>query len=98
MKYYTKVTIKSLTEFKYTTPYDSDKCGTLIQNLYAVIARPDSGFGSLKMSVVKHNHRKAVIKFSCDNPEDFIALREYFYRYYANNFTWKGWKRLWLVK
>lgn len=98
MRYYTKVTIKSLTQYKYTEPHDCEKCGTLIKRLYEAIACPSNNFGSLTMSVVKHDHRKAVIKFACDNAEEFVAIKQYFYRYYADKFTWKGWKRLWLAK
>ena len=96
MKYYTKVVIKSLSE--YSTPRDDEKCGTLIEKLYNAINNPYTGIKNIKMSVVKHNHHKAVIKFSCDDVEDFIALKEYFYRNYANSFSWRGWKKLWLVK
>lgn len=94
MRYYTKVVIKSL--YEYGTPHESEACGTLIKKLYAEIA--SNNFGSLTMSVVKHNHRKAVIKFACDSAEEFVAMKQYFYRYYADKFSWKGWKRLWLVK
>lgn len=96
MRYCTKVVIKSLSE--YSTPLYSEKCGTLIKNLYAALECPENNFGSLTMSVVKHNHHKAVIKFACDKAEEFVAVKQYFYRYYADTFTWKGWKRLWLVK
>ena len=96
MRYYTKVVIKSLSE--YSTPRDDEKCGTLIGKLYNVINNPHTGIKNIKMSVVKHNHHKAVIKFSCDEVEDFIALKEYFYRNYANSFSWKGWRKLWLIK
>lgn len=96
MRYYTKVVIKSLSE--YSTPRDDEKCGALIGKLYNAINNPFTGIKNIKMFVVKHNHHKAVIKFSCDDVEDFIALKEYFYRNYANSFSWKGWKKLWLVK
>ena len=92
MRYYTKVVIKSLSE--YSTPLYAEKCGTLIRELYAAIACPSNNFDSLTMSVVKHDHRKAVIKFACDNAEEFVAIKNYFYRYYADKFTWKGWKNL----
>ena len=98
MRYYTKVIIKSLTQYKYTEPHDCEKCGTLIKRLYEAIACPSNNFDSPTMSVVKHDHHKAVIKFACDNAEEFVAIKQYFYRYYADKFTWKGWKRLWLVK
>ena len=96
MKYYTKVVIKSLSE--YSVPSSDERCGTLIEKLYGAINNPLTGIKNIRMVVVKHNHHKAVIKFSCDDPEDFILLKQYFYRYYANSFTWKGWKKLWLVK
>ena len=96
MKYYTKVVIKSLSHL--CEPFDSQKCGTHIQNFYAALENQPNKFNSLKMSVVRHNHHKAVIKFSCDNPEDFVAIKEYFYRYYADKFTWKGLRKLWLAK
>jgi hypothetical protein len=86
--------IKSL--YEYGTPPNSETCGTLINKLYTAIA--SNNFGSLTMSVVKHNHRKAVIKFACDNAEEFVAMKQYFYHYYADKFAWKGWKKLWLVK
>ena len=92
MRYYTKVTIKSLSE--YSTPLENEKCGTLIKALYEAIACSANNFGSLTMSVVKHNHHKAVIKFACDNVEEFVAIKHYFYRRYADKFTWKGWRRL----
>ena len=92
MRYYTKVVIKSLSE--YSTPLYNEKCGTLIRELYKAIECPANGFGNLTMSVVKHNHHKAVIKFACDNAEEFVAMKKYFYRYYADRFAWKGWKRL----
>lgn len=96
MKYYTKVVIKSLSE--YSVPCSNERCGTLIEKLYGAIDNPHTGIKNIKMAVVKHNHHKAVIKFSCDDPEDFVALKQYFYRYYADSFTWKGWEKLWLVK
>lgn len=96
MKYYTKVVIKSLSE--YSTPRDYEKCGTLIGNLYNAINDLYTGIKNIKMFVVKHNHHKAVIKFSCNEVEDFIALKEYFYRKYADSFSWKGSKKIWLVK
>jgi hypothetical protein len=78
MRYYTKVIIKSLTQCKYTEPHDNEKCGVLIKRLYEAIACPANNFGSLTMSVVKHDHRKAVIKFACDNAEEFVAMKKYF--------------------
>ena len=96
MKYYTKVVIKSLSE--YSVPCSDERCGTLIEKLYSAIDNPRTDIKNIRMAVVKHNHHKAVIKFSCDDPEDFILLKQYFYRYYANSFTWKGWKKLWPVK
>ena len=92
MRYYTKVTFKSLST--YDPPLDNEKCGTLIGNLYYAINNSNTGIKNVKMSVVKHNHHKTVIKFSGNDAEDFVALKEYFYRNYANNFCWKGGKKL----
>ena len=96
MKYYTKVTIKSLAE--YITPHDSDKCGTLIQNFYNAINGTYAKFSNIKMDVVRHNHHKAVLFFYCDDMADFAAFKEDFYRHYANRFVWRGGNKLWLVK
>ena len=96
MKYYTKVVIKSLSTF--FEPRTDERCGTLIQALQQIINNSNSGIKNIKMAVVKHDHHKAVIKFSCDNPEDYIALKEYFYRFYACSFSWRDKNKLWLVK
>lgn len=96
MRYYTKVVIKSLSE--YSVPCRDERCGTLIESLYKAINNSYAGIKNIKMCVVKHNHHKAVIKFSCNEVEDFIALKEYFYCHYADKFSWKGWKKLWHVE
>lgn len=83
----TKVTIKSLSES--STPNESEKCGTLIKNLYAAIACPANEFGNLKFSVIKHNHHKATIIVCYEFSSDYFAFEEYFYRYYADKFTWR---------
>lgn len=93
--YHGKVVIRSLTTS--FPPNNMERCGYLIQNFYEAINRKPSEFGSLKMVVVKHNHYKAVLRFSCEDVYDLIAFKEYFYRYYADRFTWRG-NRLWLAK
>ena len=82
-----KVTIKSLSES--STPIESEKCGTLIKNLYAAIACPANNFGGLDFSVIKHNHHKATIIVHYDSIPNYLAFKEYFYRYYADKFTWR---------
>ena len=82
-----KVTIKSLSEC--STPFDSEKCGTLIQNLYAAIACPANDFRNLDFSIIKHNHHKAIIMINYEFPSDYLKFKEYFYRYYADKFTWR---------
>ena len=93
--YHGKVIIRSLTTS--FPPNDMESCGYIIQNFYNAISQKPAEFGSLKMVVVKHNHYKAVLRFSCEDVNDFIAFREYFYRDYADRFTWKG-NRLWPIK
>ena len=83
----TRVIIKSLSELN--TPFDSEKCGTLIKNLYAAIARPANNFGGLDFSVIKHNHHKAKIMVHYESIANYLAFKEYFYRYYADKFTWR---------
>ena len=83
----TKVTIESLSEC--STPFDSEKCGTLIKKLYDAIACPANEFGNLKFFVIKHNHHKATITVCYDSSSDYFAFKEYFYRYYADKFTWR---------
>ena len=90
--YHGKVIIKSLTTS--FPPKDTEKCGYIVQNFYDVLAKRPADFSSLKMVVVKHNHYKAVLRFSCEDINDFVAFRDYFYRYYADRFTWRG-KKLW---
>lgn len=93
--YHGKVVIKSLSTFSY--PINTERCGYLIQNFYEAINRKPAEFGSLKMVVVKHDHHKAVLRFSCEYVSDFIAFKDYFYRYYADRFIWRE-NRLWPVK
>ena len=83
----TKVIIESLSECR--TPSDSEKCGTLIKNLYAAIACPANDFGGLGFSVIKHNHHKAIIMVHYVSVSDYLEFKEYFYRYYADKFTWR---------
>lgn len=85
----TKVIIKSLTQYQYTEPYDNEKCGALIKNLYAAIARHADSFGDLNFSVIKHDHRKAIIMVHYEFVSDYIKFKEYFYRYYADKFNWR---------
>ena len=85
----TKVIIKSLTQYKHTEPHDSEKCGTLIKNLYAALTCPANNWDHLDFSVVKHNHHKAVIVIHYEYVSDYIEFREYFYRFYADKFTWR---------
>ena len=85
----TKVIIKSLTPYKCTEPRDSEKCGTLIQDLYSAIACSVNNFGVLDFSVIKHDHRKAVIVVHYEFVSDYIKFKEYFYRYYADKFNWR---------
>lgn len=85
----TKVIIKSLTQYTYTDPLDSEKCGTLIRKLYEVIRCPTNNFGGLYFSVIEHDHRTAVIMIHYEFVSDYIKFKEYFYRYYADKFTWR---------
>lgn len=82
-----KVTIKSLSE--RSTPNESEKCGTLIKNLYSAIAYSANDFGGLDFSVIKHNHHKAIIMVHYDFVSNYLEFKEYFYRYYADKFTWR---------
>ena len=93
--YHGKVIIRSLTT-KHP-PCRDEQCGYIVQSLYALLEKKPNDYGSLKMVVVKHGLYKAVLRFSCEDVSDFIAFREYFYRYYADRFTWRG-NRLWPVK
>lgn len=83
----TKVIINSLSE--WSEPHDSERCGTLIKNLYAAIACSTNNFGNLEFSVIKHNHHKAVIMVHYELVSDYIGFKEYFYRYYADKFAWR---------
>lgn len=83
----TKVTIKSLSGL--ITPFDSEKCGTLIKNLYAAIACSANNFGGLDFSVIKHNHHKVIITVHYESISNYLQFKEYFYRYYADKFTWR---------
>ena len=90
----TKVIIKSLSEL--AEPSREKKCGYLIQCLFEAIARPANGLGNISFNVIKHNHHKAEIQVYYPNVSDFVALKEYFLRYYAENFNWR--ETRWLVK
>ena len=85
--YNKKVIIKSLSEF--ITPCDSEKCGTLIKNLYAALECPANDWNGLNFSVVKHNHHKAVIIIYYESVSDYVKFKEYFCRFYADKFTWR---------
>ena len=85
----TKVIIKSLTQYKHTDPYDSEKCGTLIKNLYAALNCPANDWNGLTFSVIKHDHRNAAIMVHYESVADYVEFREYFYRYYADKFNWR---------
>ena len=90
--YHGKVVIRSLTAKR--SLWRNEQCGYLIQNFYEAINCKPAKFGSLKMVVVRHNHRKAVLRFSCEYVSNFIAFRDYFYCHYADRFTWRG-NKLW---
>lgn len=91
----TKVIIKSLTQYKHCEPLDDEKCGTLIKKLYTALNCAANNFGGLDFAVIKHNHRNAVITVYYEFVSDYIEFREYFYRYYADKFTWR---EKWLVR
>ena len=94
MKNSTKVIIESLSEL--AEPSREKKCGYIIQRLYEAIARPNSGLGNISFNVIKHNNHKAEIQVYYPNISDFVALKEYLLRNYAENFNWRETK--WLVK
>ena len=85
----TKVIIKSLTQYKHSDPLDGEKCGTLIKNLYAALNCSANDFGGLNFSVIKHDHRNAVIMVHYEFVSDYIEFKEYFYRHYADKFNWR---------
>lgn len=84
---HTKIVLKSLSGFR--EPHDNEKCGHLIQNLYAAINTYNSDFKNIEIRVVRHNHHKAVVVVYYPNVEDFVNFKTYFYRYYADKFTWR---------
>lgn len=89
-----KVTIKSLSDM--IIPYDREKCGTLIQNLYSIINKSEYGCNNITLNVIKHNHHKAIILVSFIMVTDYLHFKEMFYRLYGDNFTWR--EKKWLAK
>ena len=83
----TKVVLKSLSSL--SEPRDAEKCGYLIQSLYDAVHSTNSNFKNVDIRVVRHNHHRAVIVVYYLRMEDFIHFEEYFYRYYADRFTWR---------
>ena len=83
----TRIVLKSLSRFG--EPRDNEKCGHLIQNLYAAIDTYKSDLKNIKIRVVRHNHHKAVVVVYYPNVEDFVNFKTFFYRYYADRFTWR---------
>ena len=89
-----KVTIKSLSD--QIVPYDREKCGTLIQELYTITNKKDYACNNITLNVLKHDNHKAIILVSFLTMTDYLHFKEIFYRLYANNFTWK--EKKWHVK
>lgn len=80
-----KVTVKSLS----VTPWDNEKCGTLIQNLYAIINKSEYCCGDIQLTVLKHNNHKATMLVSFSTMTDYLRFKETFYRLYASSFIWR---------
>ena len=85
----TKIVLKSLSSL--CEPRDTEKCGYLIQSLYDAVhtANVTSNLKNIDIRVVRHNHHRAVIVVYYLRIEDFINFKNYFYRYYADRFTWR---------
>ena len=85
----TKIVLKSLSRLR--EPVNAEKCGHLIQSLYDAVhtANTTSNFKNVDIRVVRHNHHKAVIVVYYLHMEDFVNFKDYFYRYYADRFTWR---------
>ena len=89
-----KVTIKSLSD--QIIPYNREKCGTLIQNLYSIINKSEYGCNNISLNVLKHDHHKATILVSFITMTDYLHFKEIFYRLYADSFMWR--EKKWHVK
>ena len=84
----TRIVLKSLSRLR--EPINTEKCGHLIQNLYDAVNTTNYSFKNVDIRVIRHNHHRAVIVVYYLHVEDFINFKTYFYRYYADRFTWRG--------